>query len=750
MEVEMPESVKQTALFGAWNSKRLKSTLLAAAGSVALSASFAAYAQEEEPEDEVHTLQSITVTAQKREQSLQDVPISMAAFTGDALQDAGVADLGSLQGLVPNFQVSDNVSVRTIYVRGVGGGGRTVAFDTRTGIYLDGVYIGQPMSADAVLVNLERVEVLRGPQGYLYGQNTVSGAVNLVTAAPSEEFEAQVIGSYGNQDEMRLVGSINAPLIEDRLFMRFGASVHQRDGFIYNVTTGEYPDDQNDYAARLQLRYLFNPDFTADFSADFTRQLSHKVNGEARSDVFNTGGTPTPPADQPFVIDDDYPERDLSETWGLGLTLNYDFENVTLTSTTGYRHAYRNWNVDMDHSAGDWAFFHYHDEYNTFSQELRASGEVGNLNYVAGLYYMDTSGENDRTLVYSSLTALLGLPPNSVTNTNPLVDNTSMAVFTALDYGLTDTLTLNMGARLNYETKELTFNQSTDLVAPYSTLAVIDGYTTDMDETSFSPSIGLTWEPNDASTYYARYSRGVKSGGFNADYLNIYQVAADLSLDQETVDSYEIGAKFVSTDGQFSFNSALFYAKYEDYQVSQFRIRDDVVPSRIELALTNAGVVETYGPEFDLTWLPTNNLTLGLSGAWLHAEYSEFKDGGGIGVDYSGNRLEYAPEWTFAATLDYEHPFSNGSEGFVRLNASYHGDQYSDSSNQDQFFQEGYTLVNGRVGWVTPNGNTEFALYFNNLFDEEYDLGTAPDGFTTLFGKYGDPRTYGVEVSWTY
>lgn len=733
-----------------WKSRSLKCALSSAVGLLALSTCLGAVAQEESAEAEARTLESIIVTAQKREQSLQDVPISMAAFTGDALEEAGVADLGSLQDLIPNFQVSDNVSVRTIYVRGVGGGGRTVAFDTRTGIYLDGVYIGQPMSADAVLVNLERVEVLRGPQGYLYGQNTVSGAVNLVTAAPSEEFQAKLIGSYGNKDEMRLVGSLNTPLIEDRLFMQFGASMHKRDGFIYNATTGEYPDDKNDYAARLQLRYLVTPDFTADFSADFTRQLSHKVNGEARSDVFNTGGYPDPPADEPYVIDDDFPERDLSETWGLGLVLNYDFDAFTLTSTTGYRHAYRNWNVDMDHSSGDWAYFFYNDEYNTFSQEFRISGEVGKLNYVGGLYYMNTSGENDRTLVYSTLTALLGLPANSVTNTNPMVDNESMAVFTALDYSLTDTLTLNLGARLNYETKELTFNQSTDLVEPYSTLAVIEGYTTDMNETSFSPSIGLTWEPSDNATYYARYSRGVKSGGFNADYLNIYQIAADLSLDQETVDSYELGAKFRTQDGRLSLNSALFFARYEDYQVSQFRIRDDVVPSRIELALTNAGVVETYGPEIELTWIPTDNLTLGLSGAYLHAEYAEFEDGGGIGVDYSGNQLEYAPEWTFSATLDYEHPFSNGSEGFVRLNASYHGDQYSDSSNEDQFFQEAYTLVNGRVGWAAPDEHTEIALYFRNLFDEEYDLGTAPDGFTTLFGKYGDPRTYGVEVSWTY
>ncbi len=746
----MPESVKRTQLLGAWNSKRLKHALLAAVGSLTLATSMEAFAQDAASVDETKKLDKITVTAQKREQDLQDVPISMAAFTGDTLEDSGVTDLGALQTLIPNFQVSDNVSVRTIYVRGVGGGGRTVAFDTRTGIYLDGVYIGQPMSADAVLVNLERVEVLRGPQGYLYGQNTVSGAVNLVTSAPSKDFEAKVIGAYGNKDEMRLVGSINTPLIEDKLFMRFGASMQKRDGFIHNITTGEYPDDKNDYAARLQLRYLINPDFTADFSADYTRKLSHKVNGEARSDVFNTGGTPTPPADKPFVIDDDFPERDLSETWGLGLTLNYDFDNVTLTSTTGYRHAYRNWNVDMDHSAGDWAYFYYNDEYNTFSQELRASGEVGKLEYVAGFYYMNTSGENDRTLVYSNLTALLGLPPNSVTNTNPLVDNESMAVFTALDYSLTDTLTLNIGARLNYETKELTFNQSTQLVEPYSTLAIIQGYTTDMDETSFSPSVGLTWEPTENATYYARYSRGVKSGGFNADYLNTYQLAADLSLDQETVDSYEVGAKFATADGKFSFNSALFYAKYEDYQVSQFRIREDVIPPQIELALTNAGVVETYGPEFDLTWLPTDNLTLGFSGAWLHAEYSEFKDGGGIGVDYSGNRLEYAPEWSFSASLDYEHPFSNGSEGFVRLNASYHGDQYSDSSNADQFYQDAYTLVNGRIGWTAPSGQTEVALYFRNLFDEEYDLGTAPDGFTTLFGKYGDPRTYGVEISWTY
>ncbi|WP_162176734.1 TonB-dependent receptor [Hyphomonas beringensis] len=727
----------------------MKSLLLVAASVLAISSG--AFAQSDgAEEDDQYVLNNIVITAQKREQNLLDVPISITAFTGDALEENGVGDLGDLQNLVPNFQVSDNVSVRTVYVRGVGGGGRTVAFDTRTGIYLDGVYIGQPMAADAVLVNLERVEVLRGPQGYLYGQNTVSGAVNLVTKAPSNELEAKVIGSYGNENETKLVSMLNVPIVDEKLLLRVGGSYHTRDGFMENVTLGTNPDDQEDFAGRAQLRYMPTSDLIIDFSADYAKQLSHKVNGEARSDTFNTGGTPNPPADKPFIVDDDYPEKDVNENWGLALTVGYEMSGATLTSTTGYRNAARKWDVDVDHGSAGFGFLNYVDNYETLSQEFRLNGDVGRLTYVAGLYYMNTKGENDRSITYAAQAPLLGIPAYSVINTNPSVDNSSFAIFTALDYALTDELTLNLGGRVNYETKELTFNQSSDLGPPITNIAVVSDYVRDFNETSFSPSIGLTWQPTPDTTVYTKYSRGVKSGGFNADYLNTSQLEGDLSLAKETVDSFEIGSKLARLDGRLTLSADVFYAKYSDYQVSQFRIAENVSPPSIELVLNNAGQVETYGPELELSWAPVDNLVIGLSGAWLHAEYSEFKDGGGIGVDYSGNQLEFAPELTAAATVDYTKPLSNGAEAFVRMNVAYHGDQYSDSSNEEQFHQDAYTLVNGKIGWTSPSGDWDVSLYAKNLFDEEYDLGTSPDAFTTLFGKYGDPRTYGVEVSWNY
>jgi iron complex outermembrane receptor protein len=690
----------------------------------------------------------IVVTAQKRAQNILDVPISIAAFSSETLDKSGITELGSLQNLVPNFQVSDNVSVRTVYIRGVGGGGRTVAFDTRTGIYLDGVYIGQPMAADAVLTNLERVEVLRGPQGYLYGQNSVSGAVNLITRAPVNEVEGKVIGSYGNKDAVKLIGMVNVPLVDDTVMLRVGGSFQRRDGFIHNVTLDDDVDDLKNYGGRAQLRIVPSDSLTVDISADYSSQLSHKVNGEARSDTFNTGGFPNPPADQPFVTDDDYPERDYNRNWGLALTMNYDLGDATLTSITGYRNSYRNWNVDLDHGPADFAIFNYYDNYKTISQELRVSGKTGTLNYVAGLFFLNTKGENDRRLTYSALAPLLGVPAFSRIRTNPSTDNSSYAAFGALDWEFVPGVTLNSGLRFNHDVKKLFIDQQSDIGPPITNLAVIDGYSNKVSENSLSPSLGITWEPGRDTTLYAKYARGVKSGGFNADYLNTTQIAGNLRLGREKVDSYEVGFKYRTPDRVFTFNSAFFYALYSDYQVSQFRIIPDSTPPQIELALTNAGKVETYGVELSSTIVPTKGLAIDLSGAWLHARYKEFPDGGGLGVDYSGHRLEYAPEFTMSATVDYSRPINDDMDGFARFTLTNRSSQYSDTSNARQFYQQGYALVNGRIGLRSSEKRSwEVALWADNLLNEFYDLGTAPDAFTTLFGKYGTPRTYGIELT---
>lgn len=690
----------------------------------------------------------IVVTAQKRAQSILDVPIAMSAFSSDRLEKSEITELGSLQTLMPNFQISDNVSVRTIYIRGVGGGGRTVAFDTRTGVYLDGVYIGQPMAADAVLTNLERVEVLKGPQGYLYGQNTVSGAVNLVTRPPDDKVEAKAIVSYGNKDAQKLIGSFNVPLA-DNLYLRVGGSYQHRDGFIYDTTLRRYVDDVNDAGGRVQLRYVPDSTLTIDLSADFSSQLSHKVNGEARTNTFNTG-LPTAPADQPFVIDDDFPERDVNRNWGLALIAAKDLGWGTVTSTTGYRNAYRNWNVDLDHSSADFAIFHYYDQYQTVSQELRLNGKRGNVTYVAGLFYLKNIADNDRNLEYTSQAPLIGVPAYSKIRTNPSVNNDSYAAFGALDWEFLRGLTLNTGLRFNHDVKRLTINQTSDLGPPITNIAVINGFHDSEVENSLSPTLGLTWKPGRDTMLYAKYARGVKSGGFNADYLTTDRLAGNLHLNAEKVDSFEGGVKVRTADRLLTVTGDFFYTKYSNYQVSQFRIVPNSSPPSIELALTNAGKVETWGPELSAVLAPVKGLNIDVELAWLHAKYASFPDGGGLGVDYSGHQLEYAPKFTSSVTVDYEHPLTRSYAGFGHVTVSHHSSQFSDSSNAPAFFQQGYTLVDTRVGVRTQDGKWEIAGYANNLFNKLYDLGTAADAFTTIFGKYGTPRTYGIELSWKY
>jgi iron complex outermembrane receptor protein len=604
------------------------------------------------------------------------------------------------------------------------------------------------MAADALLTNLERVEVLRGPQGYLYGASSDSGAVNLVTRAPSNQPEGSLVASYGNKDDVRIIGGYNAPVIDDKVLLRVGVAYESRDGFIHDVTLNKNVDDLENYGGRLQLRLIPTSDLTIDLSADYANSRSHDVNGEARTNTFGSG-PPAGLADQPFVSDDNYPQLDVNRNWGLAATVNYRLGNITLTSITGYRNAFRNWNVDLDHSALDISHFNYYDHNETISQEFRISNtDGGNLHYVFGVFYLNNRGSNNRTVTFDSQAiTYLGTPEGDFIHTDPSVHNSSYSVFGAVDYEFIPSLILNTGLRVNYDDKNLALNQSGVVPTYISNIAIIQGFTDHDAETSVSPEIGLTWKAATDTMFYVKFARGVKSGGFNADYLTRDELAANLKLQPETVNNYEVGLKYRTPDRILTVSADFFYALYSNYQVSQFTIIPNTTPPQIEIQLTNAGKVETYGPEISATLAPIKGLVVDVNAAYLSGNYKSFPNGGGLGVDYSGHQLEYAPKVTASMTADYSHAVTDDYVGFGRAIITYHDSQYSDPSNGPSFFQKAYTLVNARVGVRTPGDRWEAALYADNLFNKVYDLGTSVDAFGTIFGKYGNPRTFGVEVS---
>jgi len=313
------------------------------------------------------TIDTIVLTAQKREQRLQDVPLSIAVIDADALERTRSRDLREAARFVPNVSIERQGAIDTVFVRGIGGGGRNIGFTTRAGVYVDGVYAGQFAAVNQDAVDIDRIEFLRGPQGHLFGRNTDSGAISIVTATPRHYLGGSVQASYGNKDLFELRATVNAPLSQD-IAIRLSASHRQRDGFTLNVPTGTDLDNINRDSVRGRVRAELG-ELTLDLAADYSHDRTNKAIGEPISDTFGTGPSPLPGAfDTPFNTDPLQRVRTGGGSATLGWTIR---DGLTLTSITGYRGT--NWlrRNDLDYVPLDFATMAYRDRFGHLSQEVR-------------------------------------------------------------------------------------------------------------------------------------------------------------------------------------------------------------------------------------------------------------------------------------------------------------------------------------------------------------------------------------------
>ncbi|MGQ0700407.1 MAG: TonB-dependent receptor [Panacagrimonas sp.] len=693
-------------------------------------------------------IEAIVVTAQKRSEDSQKVPVALTAVTGQTLEDRHLDTVDDLESLSPNLQIGHSRSIPTVYIRGVGGGGRQIGFETRAGVYVDGVYVGAPSAVDSLLLDLERAEVLRGPQGTLFGQNSTSGAISLSTSAPGSGAPDRLRVRYGNENARSVAVSGDIPIqgsgADPRVQLRVSGSLAQRDGFTRNLLSGDDYDDLDQKGARLRLRLAPADAFTVDLAADLSLERTHALGGEPR-----TNPCCTPPPPDAFEVDNNTQERDDSRNAGVSGTVRYERDGNALTSISAWRNSERNWTVDLDRSPGDFSRFDYADEADFYSQELRLDSTVPawRLRWLAGLYLLGSEAESARFVTALSENASFPGPfgtilPGDVQTTRPRIAGRSYAVFGSVDWGLTERLSLDAGLRVTRTNKDLAFDQ---MAQSFSVVGArdVDNYRDDFSETSVDPALGLRYAFSPQAMSYLRYAHGSKSGGFNADV-----VLAPRSLperfDEETVDSLEAGLKSDLFERRLRLNLALFIADYRDYQISQIVESGTVgVPST-----TNAGKVRTWGPEVSVSAAPVAGLRVDLDAAWLHAEYRTFENGAGIGVDFSGNRAEFAPKWTVALALRYERqtPWTGGSTAYAQLGANYRGSQYAEPSNADRFFMRSRTLVNAQIGLAQVARHWQIGLFAENLLDKEYDEGFQNGTLGTLLGYRGLPRTWGLEL----
>jgi iron complex outermembrane receptor protein len=696
-----------------------------------------AYSQQEaQDQQENRGYEEVIVTAQKREQALVDVPIAISVLDKDLLDKTRAKTIKEIESLVPNFSFESVNGFSNISIRGVGGGGRNIGFDPRSGLYIDGVYIGQASALAQPLFGIKQVEVLRGPQGHLFGRNTVSGAVSLTSEAPSDEYKGEFKAVVGNEGTYEGYVTVEGAL-SDSTTARVSAAYETRDGFDFNEFTNEEINDLQRKTIRGQLSFDMSDSLTLDLYADYSKTETTKAVGEAQTGGAAAGSTqfPTPPR----RINTNVSPQDDNEVGGVSFTFNYDLANESLlTLISAFRYSQQDRINDTDYSPLDLINIKFDDEYKQISHELRlTSPSDRSVRYVAGLYYIS---EDASTLRLAHVGSTFVPNPFDI-SIDSSVDTSAFAAFTSIDADLTENLILNFGLRYTNETKDLTYSLTN---GPALGLGVADNLRDEISVSKTTPTIGLTLAVNDDINLYAKYSTGFKSGGFNVGFVSQQSINDGIDFKEETVDSYEIGMKGVLADGSVHFDIAAFRANYSDFQILQFV---EVGDNLTDIQLRNAAEVKTSGVEASVTWETTDNFRLGMNFGYLNAEFDSFPDAAGIGVDYTGNELPNAPKLTGALTADYSMSVANGRLDFYG-EYSYRDSSFSLANNDSVFaLLKSRSLYNMRIMYRPVSGKWALGLWSRNLFNKDFVSLRGRDFLGNEFISRGDPRTFGLEYS---
>lgn len=720
--------------------------------SPAYPSSMAAAATAQDGQRESMGIQEVVVTARRRAESMQDVPISVTAIGEAVLDSKGVAVLRDLEFSVPGLTYTDQgAAFGGFGIRGIFTLVRSTGVESGVGVYVDGVYQGRNSNSNLDLVDVERVEVLKGPQGTLFGRNTISGAVNITTQAPSEQFETKIKASVGNLDMRSVNASLSGPIVDGKLLARVSGSLFERDGYTLNLYDGEHLNNQDRANGRLRLRFLATDQLTFDFSADkFKDDANVNRGGYLVSSVpgrfYGVAAEFAQTSDPRVTSLDNFDlgsveKRDVS---GTALTGTYEFgDGFTFSSISAYRDGSFYTASDFDGTAAQIAGGNTRSDSSQFTQEFRLDSRAARqtgfspaaIDYVAGLFYLtqDTSGRL-HTLLGTGCTVSTcprpGLPGPDVFGPISQIDTESYAAYVNANWRLSRRFTLTGGLRYTSEDKSLDFQQ--DAALGIGIPAVPPSHF-ERSENNVSPTLSLRYEAADDVSMYATIARGYKSGGFNADVVSNLNIV----FGPEEVTNYEVGFKSLLFDHRARFNVAVFYVDYQDLQVQQFVGTAQQV--------TNAAKAEIKGVELELSARLIEHLTLDLGAAYINAEFADFPNATGAGANYAGNKLASAPDYTGSVALEYTHAVATDANIFVRGEWTYRGNQYFQADNAPFTQQEGYSLFNGRVGIDLSDGKYRLSIFGNNLDDKIYATNRLPF-LGTQMGFWGEPRTYGVEL----
>lgn len=705
------------------------------------------------------------MTARRRDEGMQEVPISMTALSAGEIEARSITELKDITYSVPNlkFDVSAIKFSARVYLRGVGQNNSALTLDPRVGVYVDGVYVARPWAGMFDVLDAQRIEVLRGPQGTLFGKNTIGGAINVISAKPTGEFSGRVRVGAGNQDQFDTSAMINVPLIEETLFARAAVSTSETDGWITNQARGDarWPADRSQ-TARLSLRYLPTDDLEVLLTGDYYR--SRGTNG-----LFSCEWKPLPGAALPGIVAalgladdmaaacaaeeasspdksaaDAHPDAD-STIWGTSATLTWDLDWAQLRSITSFRHVEGRYALDADGSGVPYVEAqlgldpHLQDQ---LSQELQLSGTSmdSRLNWVGGIYWFDEdSYAHQGSLILSCVISVL------CTETIEKAGARSWAAYGEASYDLTERFSVTAGLRTTHERKEYDrINQNF-----VSKAISVQGNASERFN-AWTPRFNVMFSATDTVHLYGGWSRGFTSGGFNNnDNLNPYE--------PEFAGVWEAGLKSEWLDQRLRVNFAYFYNDYEDVQLTVVR---DIGAGNLVKTLQNAAEATIQGIELEVLATPFPGLRLSSGLGITDAEFDEYIDlipppaGSPPGtpptpVDKSNLKFFHVPPVTFNVSAEYTVPEFFYGNLRLRADWSHRGKTHLDVNNSEDGLMHKVGLLGGRVTWELPDGKTEVALWGKNLLDRRYwrESSDLTDSIGVVIEQWEEPARYGIQIT---
>tara|TARA_R110002110_G_scaffold157570_1_gene354556 strand:- start:112577 stop:114772 length:2196 start_codon:yes stop_codon:yes gene_type:complete len=729
-------------------------------------------------------MEEVTVTAQKREQSLQDTSVSVSAFSGDAIEKMGFEEGLDIVAQVPNmnfFAIFGEASSPSISLRGISLVNFSDSWEAPVAMYVDDVYRGNPAGSAIQLFDLKRVEVLRGPQGTLYGRNATGGLVHYISNDPTDQLEASASIQAGSYSERIFEGMVSGPL-SDGMRGRVAVKVNQADGWQKNnadpVNDYGFPVDTDQdlnetdsigYRAKLSVDIGADGELLLDVHGSHADQASvgfahmgyqetpggetcatsriHR--GECTSNTFQTTGIEQ--------AGGDFNPEDVSssvsggldteiDTFGVSARLEWAFANgLDLTSVTAYEKLEKYLQDDGDGVGSGPAFDVFFDEEYTsdaeqLSQEFRLSKTDEVSTWVVGLYLYDDERDmrtqNPTAVEFDDAASFDFAHREDVT-----LETQSAALFGQWEWYFSSDFTLVLGARYTDEERDYNYERNISYYnTPTTTTPTL--VQDSISDDNFSGRIGLDWRPADEMLLYTSLSTGFRSGGYSASYNSVPE--AFEPVDAEEMTNFEVGLKTTLLDGRARLNTAAFVYELEGFQAQLF----DTLASGARIL--NAGDVTGYGLEMELTAQLTDKFELIFGAGYLSTEMDSDQSSPVAGdlYDYDGIELPSAPEWSFNTVMRYYIPLGDAGEITLQADYSWQDDHFLQVENDPYSHQDSYGIANAKVSWASSDGRFILDAFVNNLSDEEYFTYQNTLGDDWGYGVWGKPRTAGARLTW--